>query len=166
MAAARQRSPPGSPRQSRRIRDVIGRAALIHSVDHDSLITHLESRCGAAGITQEILLEVNVSGEESKSGFAPQELDAALQHAAECAHLNVRGLMTMAPQGDLDIARRTFAGLRELRDRYAGQYRDRFELVELSMGMSEDYGPAIEEGATLVRVGRGVFQEGFAEKHA
>ncbi len=104
-----------------------------------------------------VLLQVNVSGEESKHGFRPEETADALARIQELSGVKVRGLMTMAPfTEDQEMVRRTFAGLRELRDELTGGNPEA-ELRELSMGMSHDYQIAIEEGATIVRVGSAIF---------
>lgn len=149
--------------QSRKIKDIVGTADLIHSVDRMSLFDPLQRRAAALGIEQGILLEVNVSGEETKSGFAPEEVRSALRAASNCENLVVYGLMTMAPQGDLQRARETFRELRELRDTLMGEFGDTMDLQELSMGMSEDFEVAVEEGATIVRVGRSIFSEENAD---
>ena len=112
---------------------------------------------------QRVLIEVNVSGEESKGGFSPDEIRAAAGELAELEGICVQGLMTMAPRGNKDVARRTFAGLRELRDELEAAHPD-LNLPELSCGMSEDFEPALEEGSTLVRLGRVVFSPEFAVK--
>ena len=108
----------------------------------------------------DVLLEANVSGEASKSGFSPDELRAAAEGVVALPGIRVLGLMTMAPAGDADAARRTFSGLREL----ASELRDRtgLPLPELSCGMSDDFEIAVEEGSTLVRLGRCVFDQGYA----
>jgi uncharacterized pyridoxal phosphate-containing UPF0001 family protein len=111
------------------------------------------------GITQAVLIEVNVSGEQSKDGVAPAQLPELLELAGGLEGIEVRGLMTMAPQGDEATARATFAGLRKLRDSLSSRYEitGRVQLRELSMGMSEDYPLAVEEGATIVRIGRSIW---------
>jgi PLP dependent protein len=106
-----------------------------------------------------VLLEVNVSGETAKHGFAPDQIEAALIELAGHCRLEVRGLMCMAGlEGGLDVARRQFASLRCLRDRLRQQCPGEVRLNELSMGMSGDYEAAIEEGATMVRVGSALFE--------
>ena len=144
--------------QSRRIRDIVGRASLVHSLFEERHARKIDDVARERGIVQDVLVEVNVSGEESKSGLQPDQVRAMLQTCADLANVRVRGLMTMAPQGDLDVARRTFAGLRALRDELQPSFPD---LTELSMGMSEDWPVAIEEGATIVRIGRAIFSETF-----
>ena len=150
--------------QSRRIKDIVSAATLIHSVCKPDHLPKIDHAAREAGKVQPILLEVNVSGEESKSGLAPdQVLDAALQ-AAALPNVELRGLMTMAPRGDADVADNTFAGLRALRDQVQEQL-DRqaagVRLSELSMGMSEDWPEAVAEGSTMVRVGRAIFSPEF-----
>jgi hypothetical protein len=108
---------------------------------------------------QDVLVEVNVSGEESKSGLEPSQVRPMLEVLESLPNVRACGLMTMAPQGSMDVARSTFAGLRELRDQLKPDFP---ELTELSMGMSEDWAVAIEEGATIVRIGRAIFSETFA----
>lgn len=145
--------------QKNKINKVIGRVALIHSVSSAALASAVSSRCEAAGIVQDALLEVNVSGEASKSGFSPDEARAAAEDVAALPGIRVRGLMTMAPRADADEARRDFSGLRELKQ----ELSDRMgaELDVLSCGMSDDFQIAVEEGSTIVRLGRVVFDPGY-----
>ena len=106
-----------------------------------------------------VLLEVHISGEAAKHGFAPDEIEPFLVKAAEYRHVSIRGLMGMASlEGGLDVARREFAALRELRDRLRVNCPPGVTLDELSMGMSGDFEVAIEEGATIVRVGSALFE--------
>ena len=146
--------------QKNKINQVIGKVALLHSVSSADLAAAVSSRCEARGIVQDCLLEVNVSGEESKSGFSPDEARAAAESLAALPAIRVRGLMTMAPRGDADAARRTFSGLRELARELEG--RTGLELPVLSCGMSDDFEVAVEEGSTLVRLGRIVFDPAYA----
>ncbi len=133
---------------------------MIHSVDRLELAAELDRRARAAGRVMPILIEVNVSGEETKSGVP---LDAALdlvRAVAPLENLSIRGLMTMPPWfDDPEEARPYFRALRELRDRIAAEAIPRVEMRELSMGMTDDYAVAVEEGATIVRIGRGIFGE-------
>lgn len=145
--------------QSRRIRDIVGRAALIHSLFEERHARKIDEVAREHGIVQDVLVEVNVSGEESKSGLEPSQVRPMLEVLAGLPNVRACGLMTMAPQGSMDVARSTFAGLRELRDQLKPDFP---ELTELSMGMSEDWAVAIEEGATIVRIGRAIFSETFA----
>lgn len=152
--------------QTNKINAVLGRAACIHSVSSLHLAEAISSRVqrriesGELAAAQPVLLEANVSGELSKSGFTPDELRAAFPRLSELRGILIQGLMTMAPRGDKGIARSTFASLRELRDELAGDWPG-VDLAELSCGMSEDFSEAILEGSTLVRLGRVVFDPAF-----
>ncbi|MCL1847139.1 MAG: YggS family pyridoxal phosphate-dependent enzyme [Coriobacteriia bacterium] len=145
--------------QTNKIKDFVGKAALVHSVASDRALVAIAKRAQALGVTQRLLLEVNVSGEQSKDGTGPQELDRLLDLAQGLEGIEVRGLMTMAPQADERTVRACFQALRELRDRFTVAYRgaERIFLHELSMGMSDDFPLAVEEGATIVRIGRTVW---------
>ena len=152
--------------QKNKINVVLGRAELIHSIGSLHLAQAVSSRmerrleAGEAAAPQPVLIEVNVSGEASKSGFSPDELRASLDELRGLCGVRIRGLMTMAPQGDKEVARACFAGLRELRDEVSRS--GGMELPELSCGMSEDFEVALEEGSTLVRLSRVVFDPAFA----
>ena len=152
--------------QTNKINAVLGRVALIHSIRSQHLAEAVASRvarrmdAGELDGPVDVLLEVNVSGEESKSGFSPDELRGCMGELMELSALRICGLMTMAPQGDKDTARRTFSGLRELRDELERAHG--VALPELSCGMSEDFEVALEEGSTIVRLGRVVFDPSFA----
>lgn len=144
--------------QRNKARHAVGRFALIHTVDRLDLAQELDRRAPAdAAFRQPVLVQVNCSAEPQKGGCEPGELPALLDALRAFARLDVRGLMTMAAfTGDEREQRRTFAQLRALRDagRAAGH-----ALPELSMGMSGDFGVAVEEGATLVRLGTALFGE-------
>jgi PLP dependent protein len=132
--------------------------AMIHSLDSLRLAESLEEEAGGP-VPVPVLLEVNLSGEAAKHGFAPEEVESALMQLAGSRHLKIRGLMGMAGlEGGMDAARRQFAGLRCLRDRLRQNCPAGIGLDELSMGMSGDYEAAIEEGATIVRVGSALFE--------
>ena len=155
--------------QTNKINAVLGRAELIHSVSSLHLARSVSERAlrrmeaGALAAPADVLIEVNVSGEASKSGFSPKELVCGLDELSGLRGIRVRGLMTMAPRGERDVARRTFAGLRELRDELRRRVPE-MDLGELSCGMSEDFEVAVEEGSTLVRLGRVVFDPAFGIK--
>ena len=134
---------------------VAGRFALVHSVDSVALAEELDQRAAAQGARQRVLLQVNVAGEAQKSGCAPAEAPAVARRLAALPHLMLEGLMTIAPFTDApDVQRRTFRGLRELRD---ALQEEGLWLPTLSMGMSADYGTAVEEGATVIRLGTVLF---------
>jgi len=141
--------------QRNKAKDVPGRFGLVHSLDSAVLAEELDRRAATHGATVRALLQVNVAGETQKSGCAPAEAAGLAKRVAGLPHLALEGLMTIAPLTDDEAAqRRTFRGLRELRDALK---EDGLWLPTLSMGMSGDYGVAIEEGATVIRVGTALF---------
>jgi pyridoxal phosphate enzyme (YggS family) len=144
--------------QTNKIRKVVSRFALFHGVDNQNLALQMNRIAGELGVTASVLLEVNVSGEESKFGFDPKTLPAAMEVLLPLPFLRIQGLMTMAPYSDdPESARPYFAKLRELRDRLAEETGNL--LPHLSMGMSGDFEQGIAEGATIVRVGSAIFGE-------
>ena len=140
--------------QSRKIRDSLPLFDWVHSVHDQKLLVALERR---AERPVQALIQVNTSGEDSKQGVAPEDLEALLEHARDLEQVHLRGLMTMAPRNaDEATLRRVFASLRELRNR--ARSRTGLDLPELSMGMSGDFEAALMEGATLIRVGSALFE--------
>ena len=135
--------------QSRKTKDVLPRVRLIHSVESDSVVERIQS---LADEPARVLLEVNVAGEESKDGVPLGEIDRFIDRAGD--KIVFAGLMTMPPYTqDPDAARPHFARLRELRDRLAAEWGGRHDFRTLSMGTTQDYVVAVEEGATIVRLG-------------
>src|SRR5680860_1456674 len=129
--------------QSRKARRVVPRVSLIHSVDSLSLVEQIDKR---TDVDVDVLLQVNVSGEESKYGILPGDAEAFLERAAPYETVRFVGLMTMAPLAeDAEETRPVFRGLRALRDDLASRFSSRYALKELSMGMSNDYQVAVEE---------------------
>jgi len=136
--------------QRRKAGEVVELFAYVDSVDRVELAEALERKCAEHAKMMPVLLEVNVSGEASKHGFVPADLPSALERIGRLAHLRAEGLMTMAPLADdPEEVRPVFAGLRKLAEPLG--------LRELSMGMSNDFEVAIEEGATQVRIGTALF---------
>jgi len=145
--------------QRNKVRRTIEIATLIHSLDSQRLADALHQEAESLGRTVGVLLEVNISGDASKHGVAPEAAAALLDHAARLPHLQIRGLMTMSHrEGGPDVARRDFARLRELRDQLLFAAPENVDLGELSMGMSDDFEQAILEGATIVRIGSAFFE--------
>lgn len=144
--------------QRNKARHVVGRFAMIHSVDRIELVRELDRRIDPIGPgRQPVLVEVNCSGEAAKSGAEPSQLEPLLEAAATAPGLELQGLMTLAALSDEErVQRAAFSMLRSLRERmrHAG-----FPLPELSMGMSADFPVAVEEGATMVRLGTLLFGE-------
>ncbi len=144
--------------QSNKVKYIAGQVALIHSVDRLSLATEIDRQWGRLGKTCDILVQVNISGESSKSGTTDEEAFPLVRECAQLPHIRVRGLMTMPPFfDDPEAARPFFAGLRQLSEAIAAQKIAGVDMGELSMGMSGDFEAAIEEGATLVRIGTAIF---------
>jgi PLP dependent protein len=145
--------------QRRKAKVVAPRVSLIHSVDSVRLIEELGKRAPEGG--GEILLQVNVSGEESKYGVPEDGVEELLEAAAGTGgRVRARGFMTLAPLvEDPERVRYVFAKLATIRDRLRGSWSPHFDLSELSMGMSSDYEVAVEEGATIVRIGRTLIEE-------
>ncbi|QDT39917.1 YggS family pyridoxal phosphate-dependent enzyme [Stratiformator vulcanicus] len=144
--------------QRNKVRKVLPAVTLTHSVDTLKLAEAIDRIAGEDGLTPRILLEVNIAGDEAKDGFAPQTLREQWSRLTALPRLEIAGLMTMAPHSaDPEAARPVFAGLRELRDELRGLSEDGPTLKTLSMGMSGDFEIAIEEGATIIRPGSGLF---------
>jgi hypothetical protein len=145
--------------QRNKVRRTLPLVEMIQSADSRELLEAINRIAGEQGRRVPVLLEVNVSAEEAKHGFPPEAIEPLLAELPRYEHVQVRGLMCMAGlEGGLDKARRDFAALRELRDRLRPNCPEGISLDELSMGMSGDYEVAIEEGATLVRVGSALFE--------
>ncbi|MFP4201037.1 MAG: YggS family pyridoxal phosphate-dependent enzyme, partial [Clostridia bacterium] len=149
--------------QPNKVRLVAGMVHLIHSVDTEEVTDALNDRSREMEIMTPILLQVNVSGEETKAVVAPEMAESLLRHVDRSSHLLPKGFMTIAPQTqNPEDARPAFAGLRRLRDDPAKSTG--ISLPELSMGMTDDFEVAIEEGATLIRIGRALFEGRSAER--
>ena len=141
--------------QSRKTRLVVPLVSLVHSVSTLSVVQEIEAR--AANVT-DVLLEVNIAGEESKSGISPEAADGFLEGAAACGKVRFCGLMCMPPlSDDAAAARPYFAQTRELAQRLSSTWQGTYTFDQLSMGTSADYEVAVQEGATIVRVGSVLF---------
>ena len=144
--------------QTNKVKQTVGRAALIQSVDSDRLLKAIQKEAAKQDLCQDVLLEVNIGGEASKSGVAPEALWPLMEAAEALPNLRVRGLMAIPP-ADLseDDARRAFAAMRTLFEQAQGRGYTRARLDILSMGMSDDFAAAILEGSTMVRVGTAIY---------
>lgn len=145
--------------QRRKVRDLVGRRVLVHSVDRPELADAFSRRAATAGVLQRVLVQVNVGDDPAKGGVASDEALDLVAYARSRPHLSVEGLMTIPPlapeHADAgEAVRPLFAELRRLRDRARQQWP---EVIHLSMGMTADLEAAVEEGATMVRVGRALF---------
>jgi len=142
--------------QRNKVKSALDYVSWIHSVDSERLLNRIERIAAEKSRRITVLLQVNMSGEESKYGLRPEGAPRLLEKALECSQVDCKGLMTMAPFGaDAAELHRVFGGLRELRDRLQAEFAT--PLPELSMGMTSDFETAIREGATLVRIGTAIF---------
>ena len=142
--------------QTNKVRYVVNSAGLIHSVDSPELVEEINKRAEKIGKIQKILLEVKTSREETKSGLETEtEILSLVKRCSELLNIELKGFMTMAPlTDDTNIIRKSFRDLRNLKDRINNKG---FNLTELSMGMTSDFEIAIEEGATMIRIGSAIF---------
>jgi pyridoxal phosphate enzyme (YggS family) len=144
--------------QSNKIRQALPLFEMIHGVDSVELLDDIQRIAGDLGLFPRVLLQVNVAGESSKFGFVPERLLSEVERITRADRVQVEGLMTIPPfASSPENSRKYFIQLRQLRDRLEMEFR--FPLPHLSMGMSGDYRVAVEEGATLVRVGTAIFGE-------
>lgn len=144
--------------QSNKVNKVIRFASMIQSIDRMKIVRKLNKRLKKVGKTIPILIQVNVSGEDSKYGLRPDETVDFVKEAAQYKQLQIKGLMTIGLfSDDWPRVREGFKLLRELRDQVRNEKIDNVAMATLSMGMTNDFEIAIEEGATMIRVGRGIF---------
>lgn len=144
--------------QTNKVKYAIEIFDCIHSVDSIKLAEEIDKRSLQFGKTTNVLVEVNVSGEESKYGIKPEEVEPFLKEISEFSRIRVRGLMTIAPIAeDKEEVRPYFRKLRELSEEIKNKSIKNVKMDYLSMGMTEDFEVAIEEGANMVRIGRGIF---------
>lgn len=146
--------------QTNKIKYVVGTACLIHSVDSLELAVAIDNEAAKRNVISDILLEVNIANEASKHGFCVEEILPAVIEISKLKHLHLRGLMTVAPYTENGEENRIyFRKMKDLLVDINTKYIDNIHMECLSMGMSSDYETAIEEGATMVRIGTGIFGE-------
>lgn len=144
--------------QSNKVKYAVKIFDMIQSVNRESIALEIDKISKKIGKKQKVLIEVNVSKEETKQGILPEKLPELLEFIEKLENIEVCGLMTIAPLTPAkEIVRKCFSELRELRDKYRHKFGGNISLEELSMGMSDDYQIAIEEGATMIRIGRKIF---------
>lgn len=144
--------------QRNKVKYIIGKTYLIHSVDSLRLAQEIEKEAAKKNVTVDILVQVNISGEESKFGVTKEEAPALVDEIIKMPHINLKGLMTIAPEtSNPEEIRYVFKGLKELSIDIKYLNRDNNPVCELSMGMSGDFEAAIVEGATYVRIGSSIF---------
>lgn len=146
--------------QANKVKYLPGKVVMIHSVDNVKLAQEIEKQFAKNNMTIDVLIEVNMAGEDSKFGLSPSDAPAFVKEISALPHLNIRGLMTIAPYTeDPESNRVYFRGLKKLLEDINAMGIDGVHMDTLSMGMTGDYEVAIEEGATFVRVGTGIFGE-------
>ncbi len=144
--------------QTNKVKNIIHRVCLFHSLDRMSLAKELNKRARMNNITVDALIQVNISGEETKFGLSVEEVLPFIENLHEFEYLNIKGLMTMAPHvQDEKILRSVFRGLFNLKEDIQNRNYDNVSMDYLSMGMSNDYEIAIEEGSNMIRVGTSIF---------
>lgn len=147
--------------QSNKVKYIADKVSMIHSVDSFKLAKEISDRAVSLGKVMDILIQLNISGEESKSGIAPDELEGLLEEISKLKGIFVRGLMTIPPveTGDMKVSREIFRKCNKIYVDKKAKIYDNIKMDILSMGMSNDFEIAIEEGSTMVRVGRAIFGE-------
>lgn len=143
--------------QSNKVKYIIDKVELIHSINTLKLIKEVEKQANKINKVMDILLEVNIANEESKQGFDVNDIYDAMNLIKDCPHIHVKGLMMMAPNIDPEETRIYFKKTKQLLEQLKQAY-PQYSLDTLSMGMSQDYKIALEEGSTFVRIGRALFQ--------
>lgn len=144
--------------QSNKVKYIIDKVELIHSINTLKLIEEVEKQAKKHDLKVHVLLEVNIADEKSKQGFDKNQIREAMNLCVKCPHIVVDGLMMMAPNIEVEETRIYFKNTKQLLDELKQEYQQ-YPLKELSMGMSQDYKIALEEGATLVRIGRALFKD-------
>lgn len=145
--------------QTNKVKYIIDKVAMIHSVDSLKLAKEIDKRAAQHGLTMDILIQVNSAEEESKFGVGVDEVDQLIKDITEqCPNVRIRGLMCIAPyEDDVNDARPYFAEVKKIYDKYADSDNERIDFSYLSMGMTNDFEVAVEEGSNLIRVGTAIF---------
>lgn len=145
--------------QTNKVKYIADKVCMIHSVESLPLAKEIDKRCAKIGKVMDILVEVNVSGEESKSGIAPENAEEFITEISKLNNIRVRGLMTMAPfEAENDELHKIFSNLHKISVDISSKKLDNVSMEHLSMGMSGDYEVAVREGSTIVRIGTAVFK--------
>jgi pyridoxal phosphate enzyme (YggS family) len=145
--------------QTNKVKDIVGRVCLIHSMDRWNLAEEINKRYQQAGLSAPVLLQVNVSGEQQKAGVSTDEVKSFLDSIGQLKALRVKGLMTMAPEVEnAEETRPIFRELYHLKGIIASYKLENVQMDFLSMGMSQDYEIAIQEGSNMVRIGSAIFK--------
>lgn len=145
--------------QTNKVKYLVDRVFLIHSLDSVNLLNQIEKVFGKAGKTADTLIQINIGREESKTGILEEDLEDFLAEIEKCEHVSVKGLMVIIPQGDEESNRSYFKKTKQIFEELKKRKFRNINMQILSMGMTHDYETAIEEGSTLVRIGTGIFGE-------
>lgn len=143
--------------QVNKVKYIVGKVFLIHSLDSVKLLSELEKRYSNEKLSVDVLIEINIGREESKSGILIENLEELLEECEKCTHVKIKGIMAVIPKGDEESNRKYFSQMKGLFDKLKNENLKNIEMKYLSMGMSGDYKIAIEEGANIVRIGQGIF---------
>lgn len=143
--------------QVNKVKYIVGKVKLIHSLDSIKLLSELEKRYSKAGLKAEVLIEVNIGREESKSGILLEDLEELLSQCENCSSVEVKGLMAVIPKGNEEDNRKYFSEMKSIFEKLKNNKFKNVEMKYLSMGMTGDYKIAIAEGANMVRIGQGIF---------
>ena len=145
--------------QTNKVKYLVDKVFLIHSLDSVNLLNQIEKVFGKAGKTADTLIQINIGREESKTGILEEDLEDFLAEIEKCEHVSVKGLMVIIPQGDEESNRSYFKKTKQIFEELKKRKFRNINMQILSMGMTHDYETAIEEGSTLVRIGTGIFGE-------
>lgn len=145
--------------QTNKVKYLVDKVFLIHSLDSINLLNQIDKVFGKANKTANTLIQINIGREESKNGILEEDLEDFLQEIEKCEHVFVKGIMVIIPKGDEDSNRKYFQKTKRIFEELKQRKFKNIDMQILSMGMTNDYMTAIEEGSTLVRVGTGIFGE-------
>jgi PLP dependent protein len=143
--------------QRNKVKHIVGKVSLIHSLDSTRLLAEIEKQYSAAGLNADVLIEINIGREENKTGILPEELEEMLMQCEKCSHVKVKGLMTVLPICGEDEQKQYFTEVRKIWDSLKERQFSNIEMKYLSMGMTGDYKAAILKGSNMVRIGEGIF---------
>lgn len=143
--------------QRNKVKYIVGKVSLIHSLDSIKLLDEIEKQYGSKGLTAEVLIEINIGREESKAGVLLENLDSLLEACERCSNVKVKGLMAIIPKGNEESSRSYFHQMKRLWEDLGKRTYSNISMEHLSMGMTEDYTIAISEGSNMVRIGTGIF---------
>lgn len=143
--------------QRNKVKYIVGKVSLIHTLDSLRLLEEIEKQYKASGLTAEVLIEINIGREESKSGIYVEQIDEIIEACEKCSNVKVKGLMAIIPKGNEAECREYFSRMKQLWDKLGQRNYENIEMKYLSMGMTGDYEIAISEGSNMVRVGEGIF---------